>query len=95
MMYTITRLCGGEALMLVPRDYIENLNLEMLLDSLLADGYTARMDGLMIIMGWQGMEVTVYESGKLMFYPLKEKGEAIEHANRIMELFHGYAEIKD
>jgi len=30
-----------------------------------------------------------------MFYPLKEKGEAIEHANRIMELFHGYAEIKD
>ena len=95
MRYTITRLCGGEALMLVPRDHIGMLNLVVLLESLSKDGIVARIDGLMLIMEWQGMEVTVYETGKLMFYPLKEKGEAIRHADRIIELFQGYLAIDD
>jgi len=86
MRYTVTRLCGGEAIMLIPRDTQLNLNLDALEDTLLLHGIDARYDGMMIIMNWKQMEVTIYEAGKIMFHPLKDSTAAIEYANEIMHL---------
>jgi hypothetical protein len=41
----------------------------------------------MLIMNWEGMEVTVYEPGKIMFHPLKDRNRAIDHANTLFEMF--------
>jgi hypothetical protein len=87
MRYTITRLCGGEALMLIPRDLVGTLSLERIRDGFQRQGVPARMDGPMLIMNWEGMEVTVYEPGKIMFHPLKDRNRAIDHANTLFEMF--------
>lgn len=86
MRYTITRLCGGEAIMLIPRDSQLDLDLDTLADALSDNGFEVRNETMMIVMNWKQMEVTIYEAGKIMFHPLKDSTAAIEYANEIMHL---------
>lgn len=86
MKYTITRLCGGEAMLLIPRDVKINLNLETVATNLSSQGMEVHFDDMMIIIKWMKMDVTLYESGKIMFHPLKDDRAGIAYANEIMDM---------
>lgn len=86
MRYTITRLCGGEAILLIPQDTKLILNLDALSASFSNQGIEVRFDGIMIVMHWKKMDVTIYETGKIMFHPLKDSTTAIAYANELMNL---------
>jgi len=83
MRYTVTRLCGGKALMVAPRESVV-IDLERAYGVLSEIGEMKGMDDMMIIMSWKGMEVTVYSQGKIMFHPLDDRDTAISHANDIL-----------
>ena len=87
MKFTITRLCGGKALMASPAD-IMDIELDKAAEILSKDGFVKKRneEGLMLIMDWNGMEVTLYTQGKVMFYPLSEKELAIEYATKMLEM---------
>ena len=87
MKFTITRLCGGKALMASPADMMD-IDLDKAADILSREGFVKKRneEGLMLIMDWNGMEVTLYTQGKIMFYPLSEKEQAIEYATKMLEM---------
>ena len=86
MKFTVTRLCGGKALMASPAEMLD-IDLNTVEEKLSEDGFTKKKneDGLMLILDWKEMEVTLYPQGKIMFYPLAEKDLAIEYATKILE----------
>lgn len=85
MKFAITRLCGGKALMAASSEAMD-IDLERASKILSADGFVKKRneDGLMLILDWKDMEVTLYPQGKVMFYPLAEKELAIEYATMIL-----------
>ncbi len=86
MKFSVTRLCGGKALMAASTEMMD-IDLDHAADILSADGFTKKKneDGLMLILEWKDMEVTLYPQGKVMFHPLSEKELAIEYATMILE----------
>ena len=86
MKFTVTRLCGGKALMAASSEMMD-IDLEDAAQKLSGDGFTKKRneDDLMMILEWKGMEVTLYPQGKVMFYPLSEKDLAIEYATMILD----------
>ncbi len=86
MKFTVTRLCGGKALMAASSE-MTDIDLEGAAQKLSEDGFTKKKneDDLMMILEWKGMEVTLYPQGKVMFYPLSEKDLAIEYATMILD----------
>lgn len=86
MKFTVTRLCGGKALMASPAETMD-IDLGKAAVILAEDGFAKKRDeeGLMLIMDWKDMEVTLYTQGKIMFYPLSEKELAIEYATKMLE----------
>ena len=87
MKFTITRLCGGKALMASPADTMD-IDLDKAAEILSQDGFVKKRneEGLMLILDWNGMEVTLYTQGKVMFYPLSEKELAIGYATKMLEM---------
>ena len=85
MKFAITRLCGGKALMAASSEAMD-IDLERASEILSTDGFVKKRneDGLMLILDWKDMEVTLYPQGKVMFYPLAEKELAIEYATMIL-----------
>ena len=84
MRFNITRLCGGKALMASPAD-----NMDIDLDSAaetLGEEFTVVKNeaGMMLVMSWKDMELTLYTQGKIMFHPLSDKDLAIEYATYIL-----------
>ena len=86
MKFTVTRLCGGKALMAASSEMMD-IDLEGAAQKLSGDGFTKKKneDNLMMILEWKDMEVTLYPQGKVMFYPLSEKDLAIEYATMILD----------
>jgi len=84
MRFNITRLCGGKALMASPSEMFD-LDLDEV-TKILQDEFEIKKNdgGLMLIMGWKDMEVTLYPQGKIMFHPLSDKDLAIEYATYIL-----------
>ena len=85
MKFTVTRLCGGKALMASPQD-MADIDLDEAAEILSKEGFAKKKDeeGLMLILDWKGMEVTLYPQGKVMFYPLAEKEQAIEYSTMML-----------
>lgn len=85
MRFTTARLCGGEALMAISA---EILDLDMRKAKEVAEemgGIVKQSDDMMLLYDWNGMEVTVYPLGKVMFYPLEDKALCIGYATKILE----------
>jgi len=84
MRFNITRLCGGKALMASPADRMD-IDLDKA-SEILKDEFAIERneDGMMLIMRWKEMEVTLYPQGKVMFHPLSEKDAAVEYATYIL-----------
>lgn len=81
--FTVTRLCGGKALMMVPRHDLL-LDMDGVVDILQGMAEDVRKDGMMVLCSWRGMEMTVYEQGKVMFFPLQERAEGIALATEVL-----------
>lgn len=84
MRFTITRLCGGKALMAASKDTLD-LNMDMAEQVMSARGTIKSKDEMMLVSQWGEMEVTVYPQGKVMFYPLEDKDSAVGYATDIIE----------
>ncbi len=85
MKFTISRLCGGEALMAIPQDSFD-IDMEKA-SGILKDmgGEIKQQDGMMIVFTWNGMETTLYPQGKIMYFPLKDKQLCIKYSVSILE----------
>ena len=84
MRLNITRLCGGKALMASPPISFD-LDLDEASRRLEGEFEIKKNDGgLMLIMTWKDIEVTLYPQGKIMFYPLSDKDLAVEYATNIL-----------
>ena len=85
MRYSVTRLCGGKALMVTPCERI-SLDIVKISDALSKVGDIAKTDDMMLVMSWKGVEVTVYSQGKIMFYPVDDRDVAVSYANDILSM---------
>ncbi|HIJ00099.1 MAG: hypothetical protein PWQ88_920 [Candidatus Methanomethylophilaceae archaeon] len=85
MRFTVARLCGGKALMMIP---MEEVQIDLKKAEKLLGGETSewRIDGPMAICKWRGMEMTLYEQGKIMLFPLQERREGIRMATEIHKM---------
>jgi hypothetical protein len=85
MKFTTTRLCGGLAIMASP---VQDADIDMshAFSVLSGIGEVKEHDDLMIVVSWNGMDVTVYQQGKVMFHPLSDKAEAVKLANDIIDM---------
>lgn len=85
MKFTVTRLCGGKAQMVTSGD-VADIDLNKASEILSKMDFTVKNieEGLMLVMEWKMMEVTIYPQGKIMFFPLSEKELAVEYAAMIM-----------
>ncbi|NLN71930.1 MAG: hypothetical protein GX137_03970 [Thermoplasmatales archaeon] len=83
MRFTVTRLCGGKALMATSK---EELRVDMdRADAFISgEGKVKSRDDLMMTAEWRGMEITLYPQGKVMFFPLSDKDTAIKYAAEIL-----------
>ena len=84
MRFTVTRLCGGKALMAASKDVLD-LNMEKAEKVMAERGPVKSRDDMMLVSQWNEMEVTVYPQGKVMFFPLADKDKAVEYATDIIE----------
>jgi hypothetical protein len=81
--FTIARLCGGKALMAASREPMD-LDMARAAGILSEVGRIKEQDEMMLAMEWNGMEVTVYPQGKVMFFPLSDKDLCIEYSATIL-----------
>lgn len=88
MRFTITRLCGGKALMAASKDPYD-LDVSKIEEVMSKRGNITSKDEMMVVSQWNGMEVTVYPQGKVMFYPLDDKEKAVEYATDIITEISG------
>ncbi|MDR0334398.1 MAG: hypothetical protein LBH69_00725 [Methanomassiliicoccaceae archaeon] len=88
MRFSITRLCGGKALMVAPRDTVD-IDLRKAAGILSDIGVIGSADDMMLTMSWNGMEVTVYAQGKIMFHPLDSRDDAVAYTNTLLEMLVG------
>ena len=84
MRFTVTRLCGGKALMAASKDEIE-LDMDKAEEIMLNRGKIKSKEESMLVAMWGEMEVTIYQQGKVMFFPLSDKSKAVDYATDIIE----------
>jgi ArsR family metal-binding transcriptional regulator len=84
MRFTVTRLCGGKALMAASKDVLD-LDMEKAEKVMAERGPVKSRDDMMLVSQWNEMEITVYPQGKVMFFPLADKDKAVEYATDIIE----------
>lgn len=83
MRFAITRLCGGKALMAASKEVLD-LDMDSAEAVMSSRGEVRSKDDMMLVSTWDGMEVTVYPQGKVMFYPLEDKDEAVRLASEVI-----------
>ena len=84
MRFTITRLCGGKALMAASKDEMD-LDMDKAEEIMLNRGQIKSKEESMLVAMWGEMEVTLYQQGKVMFFPLSDKSKAVDYATDIIE----------
>ncbi len=70
--------------MMIPREDIL-LDMDKVVNLLSQMADDVRRDGLMALCVWKEMEMTVYEQGKIMFFPLQERSQGITLATDVLE----------
>ena len=84
MRFTVTRLCGGKALMAASKNEMD-LDMDRAEEVMRHKGTIKSREETMLVAQWGEIEVTVYQQGKVMFYPLTDKSRAVEYATDIIE----------
>ncbi len=85
MRFTTARLCGGKALMAISSDELD-VDVEAAAEGFREAGCeVSQADDMMAVFTWNGMEVTLYRQGKVMFLPLEDRSLCIRYATEILE----------
>ncbi|MFT0899745.1 hypothetical protein [Candidatus Methanoprimaticola sp. MG2] len=85
MKFTTARLCGGKSLMAISADEMD-LDMEAAAKHFEEQGCPiTSIDDMMVVFQWNGMEVTLYSQGKVMFFPLEDKSLCIKYATEMLE----------
>lgn len=85
MKFTTARLCGGKALMAISADDLD-IDINGAVWKIESKGLkVSDSDDMMCVFQWEGMEVTLYRQGKVMFFPLEDKRLCISYATEILE----------
>lgn len=85
MKFTTARLCGGKALMAVSSDELD-IDMEAAVPKMVAMGHTImQADDMMVVSQWNGMDVTTYRQGKVMYFPLEDRHACIAYATELLE----------
>lgn len=84
----MTRLCGGKALMAASRDPMA-IDMGRAAEALADMGPVKHLDEFMLVIDWNGIEVTLYPQGKVMFHPLADRDLAVEYATSILARVSG------
>ena len=86
MKYHITMLCGGESMMLSPSE-IYKLDLEDVVDKM--DDGVLRSNKDMVEFMYDGVKLTLYTNGSIMFYHFTDTDVAYSYADEILEKING------
>ena len=85
MRFTTARLCGGKALMAISADELD-IDPAKAAAKFEADGCRiTQVDDMMVVFQWNGMVVTLYRNGKVMYFPLEDKPLCIKSATEMLE----------
>ena len=70
--------------MAIPADPMD-IDLAKAAETLSSKGWSlTQMDGMMAVFQWNGMEVTLYPQGKMMFFPLEDRSLCIKYATEAL-----------
>ncbi|MBO4763645.1 MAG: hypothetical protein J5485_03375 [Candidatus Methanomethylophilaceae archaeon] len=70
--------------MAIPADPME-IDLGKAAETLSSKGWTlSQMDEMMAVFKWNGMDVTLYPQGKMMFFPLEDRASCIKYATEAL-----------
>ncbi len=84
MRFTTARLCGGTSLMAISAEPMD-IDMEKSAETISSRGLEiTQQDDMMIVFKWNGMEVTLYSQGKVMYYPLEDKTLCIRYATELL-----------
>ncbi len=68
-----------------------DIDMDAAAESITARGCAITKKGEMeLIFTWNGMEVTLYPSGKVMFFPLKDRALCIKYATELLESLRSF-----
>ncbi len=85
MRFTTARLCGGKSLMAISADPMD-IDLSKAAETISSKGWNiTQQDEMMVVFQWNGMEVTLYRQGKVMYFPLEDKALCIKYATELLE----------
>lgn len=85
MRFTTARLCGGKSLMAISADPMD-IDLSKAAETISSRGLDiTQQDEMMVVFQWNGMEVTLYRQGKVMYFPLEDKALCIKYATELLE----------
>ena len=85
MRFTTARLCGGKAVMAISADILD-IDLAHAADVIEKEGCTIKeRDEMLLVFEWNGMEVTLYPQGKVMYLPQTDRAQCIAEATRLLE----------
>ncbi len=85
MRFTTARLCGGKAVMAISAD-IMNIDLAHAAEILEGEGCRIKeKDDMLLVFEWNGMEVTLYPQGKVMYLPQTDRAQCISDATALLE----------
>ncbi|MBR4504180.1 MAG: hypothetical protein IKP20_04320 [Candidatus Methanomethylophilaceae archaeon] len=85
MRFTTSRLCGGDSFMAISAEPMD-IDMAKAAESISARGCPiSKVGELELTFTWNGMEVTLYPSGKIMFFPLKDRALCIKYATELLE----------
>lgn len=85
MRFTTARLCGGRAFMAISADILD-IDMKHAAEVVKAEGCTVKeQDDMLLVFEWQGMEVTLYPQGKVMYLPQTDRSQCIRDATKLLE----------
>jgi ribonuclease HIII len=84
MRFKVVRICNSEANTCIPLDAV-NFDLDLTKKNLEQLGYSAERKDLMITAKKDGVEFTLYRTGKLLIHPM-----AKEKAKEAAEIFYAH-----
>ncbi len=89
MKFTTARLCGGKSIMAISADEMD-IDTERAAEELRSRGCNVtQVDDMMVVYQWNGLEVTLYRQGKVMYFPLEDRRLCIKYATELLESLRG------
>lgn len=85
MNYKVVRICDSDALSVIPKESVR-FDLDRCDEVLKSNGLEVENVGVMITTSLDGVEITLYRNGRLMFHPLGDKDRAGALADRFFSI---------